>query len=84
VAREQQRRAKGEDVTARQLEAELEKVHQAREAAWQGEAGLREHLAAQGTELAQMRTRSEALAASVEALEAASTMKKPRTRKRGG
>jgi len=46
-----------------------EKLHQVREAARQAEAVLREQLAAQGIELAQARTRTEALAASVEALQ---------------
>ena len=69
LAREQQRRAKSEEAAAQRLESELEKLHQAREAARQAEAGLREHLAAQGIELAQTRTKTEALAASVEALE---------------
>lgn len=67
--REQQRRVKGEEAAAKRLESELEKLHQAREAARQAEAALREQLAAQGIELAQVRTRSEALGASVEAVQ---------------
>ena len=69
LAREQQRRAKSEEAAAKRLEGELEKLHQVREAARQAEAGLREQLAAQGIDLAQARTQTEALAASVEALE---------------
>ncbi|CAN7757604.1 DNA-binding protein [Variovorax sp. LjRoot130] len=69
LAREQQRRAKGEEEAAKRLEGELEKLHQFREAARQAEAGLREQLAVQGIELAQTRTQAEALAASVEALQ---------------
>ncbi|MDR6860547.1 DNA-binding protein [Variovorax guangxiensis] len=69
LAREQQRRVKSEEAAARRLEREVEKLHQVREAARQVEAGLREQLAAQGIELAQARTQTDALAASVEALE---------------
>ena len=69
LAREQQRRVKGEEAAAKRLESELEKLHQVREAARHAEAGLRERLAAQGIDLAQVRTQTEALAASVEALE---------------
>ena len=69
LSREQQRRAKGAEAAAKRLEGELEKLHQVREAARHAEAGLREQLAAQGIDLAQARTKSEALAASVEALE---------------
>jgi chromosome segregation ATPase len=69
LAREQQRRSKSEEAAAKRLEAELEKLHQLREAARQAEAGLREQLASQGIDLAQARTQTEALAASVEALE---------------
>ena len=69
LAREQQRRAKSEEAAATRLEGELEKLHQAREAARQAEVGLREQLAAHGIELAQVRTKTEALAASVEVLE---------------
>jgi len=69
LAREQQRRTKGEEAAAKRLEAELEKLHQVREAARQAEAGLREQLAVQGIDLARARTKTEALAASVEALE---------------
>ncbi|RST47326.1 DNA-binding protein [Variovorax sp. MHTC-1] len=70
LAREQQRRAKGDEAAAKRLEGELEKLHQVREAARRAEAGLREQLAAQGIELAQARTQAEALAARVEALQA--------------
>ena len=70
LAREQQRRVKGEEAAAKRLEGELEKLHQVREAARQAEAELREQLAAQGIDLAQTRTKTEALTASVEALEA--------------
>ncbi|CAN7725183.1 hypothetical protein LJR290_006160 [Variovorax sp. LjRoot290] len=69
LAREQQRRVKGEEAAAKRLEGELEKLHQVREAARHAEAGLREQLAAQGIELAQARTQAEALGASVEALQ---------------
>ena len=69
LAREQQRRTKSEEAAAKRLERELEKLHQVREAARHAEVGLREQLAAQGIELAQAQTKSEALAASVEALE---------------
>ena len=69
LAKEQQRRAKGEEAAARRLEGELDKRHQVREAARQAENGLREQMAAQGIELAQARTQTESLAASVEALE---------------
>ena len=69
LAREQQRRAKSEEAAAKRLEGELEKLHQVREAARQAEAGLREQLAAQGIDLAQAQTKTEALAASVETLE---------------
>ena len=69
MAREQQRRAKIEEVAARRLEGELVKLHQVRETARQAEAALREQLTTQGIDLAQARTRTEALAASVEALE---------------
>ena len=70
LAKEQQRRTKSEEAAAKRLEAELEKLHQAREAARQAETALREQLAAQGIDLAQARTQTEALAASVEALQA--------------
>jgi uncharacterized lipoprotein YajG len=69
LAREQQRRAKSQEAAAKRLEGELEKLHQVREAARQAENGLREQMAAQGIELAQARTQTEALAASVNALE---------------
>jgi len=69
LGREQQRRTKSEEAAARRLEGEQEKLHQVREAARQAEAGLREQLAAQGIELAQARTKTEVLAASVETLE---------------
>ncbi|CAN7768727.1 hypothetical protein LJR175_007393 [Variovorax sp. LjRoot175] len=66
LAREQQRRAKSEEAAAKRLEAELEKLHQAREAARQTEAGLREQLAAQGIDLAQARTQTEALVSRID------------------
>ncbi|CAN7772751.1 DNA-binding protein [Variovorax sp. LjRoot175] len=69
LAKEQQRRAKGEEAAVKRLDAELEKLQQLREDTRQAEAGLREQLAVQGIELAQARTQAEALGASVEALE---------------
>jgi chromosome segregation ATPase len=69
LAKEQQRRAKGEEASAKRLEGELEKLQQVQDRARQVEAGLREQLAAQGIDLAQARTQTEALAASVETLE---------------
>ncbi|MGK6310827.1 hypothetical protein [Variovorax sp. DT-64] len=68
MAREQQRRVKGEEAAAKRLEGELEKLHLVQEAARRAEAVLREQLAAQGIDLAQARTQAEALGASVEAL----------------
>ena len=70
LAREQQRRVKSEEAAARRMEAELEKLHQVREAARQAEVVLREQLAAQGIDLAQTRTKTEALVARVDALQA--------------
>ena len=52
LAREQQRRAKIEEVAARRLEGELVKLHQVRETARQAEAALREQLTTQGIDLA--------------------------------
>lgn len=69
LAKEQQRRNKSEEAAARRLERELEKLHQVREAARQAETALREQLAEQGIDVAQARTQTEALAASIEALE---------------
>jgi len=69
LAREQQRRAKGEEAAAKRLQAELERLQEVREAARQAEAGLREQLAAQAIDLAQARTKTEALVSSVAALE---------------
>ena len=69
LAREQQRRAKSEEARAKRLEGELEKLQHVRETARQAEAGLRDQLAAQGIDLAQARTQTEALAARVEGLE---------------
>ncbi|MDR6539212.1 DNA-binding protein [Variovorax soli] len=69
LAKEQQRRTKGEEVAAKRLEAELEKLQQVREAARQADAGLREQLAAQGIELAQARAQCVAQQARLDALE---------------
>ncbi|CAN7740089.1 DNA-binding protein [Variovorax sp. LjRoot178] len=68
LIREQQRRAKGEEVAARRLEAELEKLHQVRESARSMEAELRDRLAVQGMELAQAGAEGTAVKAQNEAL----------------
>lgn len=60
LAREQQRRVKTEETTAKRVEAGLETLREVREAARAIEAGLRAQLAAQGIELAQTRTEGNA------------------------
>ncbi|WP_170855496.1 DNA-binding protein [Variovorax sp. CF079] len=73
LAKEQQRRARGEEAAAKRLEAELEKLNQVRESARSMEAELRDRLAAKGMELAQavaegtaVKTQNEALRRRVE------------------
>jgi hypothetical protein len=73
LAKEQQRRARGEEAAAQRLEAELEKLHQVRESARSMQAELRDRLAAKGMELAQavaegtaVKTQNEALRRRVE------------------